>query len=276
MINIELNQISSSPSELMEVCALCNETKKLQDSHLIPKWIYKRLQKSLQGRKDPVQVFGGAAFATSAQVKGYLLCDDCERLFGEKEDYIARLTGENNRRLNNLINSDDRKGVKHVQIIELPDTIKTENLIYFATSIIWRASVMPNAKSCVLGKYQELLRSYLLGEDKFPQSIHISMQIIEPSERFTCPELVLNHPTSVKRNFGWFHSFLAHGLMFRFFMGRSFNEEPNYLNLAISHEKKYIYVSKPENTEEFFDIYEAVQAAIPRGKMALPQHTHDP
>ena len=73
-------------------CALCGQQRILQKSHLMPKWAYRRLQQTPQGRANPMFVNDGLAAMTSKQVTSHLLCGDCEARFSEREDYVAELT----------------------------------------------------------------------------------------------------------------------------------------------------------------------------------------
>jgi hypothetical protein len=65
-------------------CALCLNTAELQDSHLIPKAIYRLLRSAGDDNENPVFVAAGSAVNTSRQIKGYLLCKACETVFNER------------------------------------------------------------------------------------------------------------------------------------------------------------------------------------------------
>ncbi len=65
-------------------CALCEQYKILQDSHFVPKAIYRRLSKGVAKdlpaaiKVDPV---AGTSILSGRQLKQHLLCKDCENLF---------------------------------------------------------------------------------------------------------------------------------------------------------------------------------------------------
>jgi len=73
--------------EVFGVCKLCEKEKKLSESHIIPKFVFRWLKRT------------GGKFIRKADnpnkreedgIKYYLLCNDCEQLFSKLEDKFAR------------------------------------------------------------------------------------------------------------------------------------------------------------------------------------------
>ena len=68
-------------------CALCLQNGELQDSHFVPKGLYKRVRDPRRCKPNPVVMTPAGTTQTSKQVTDYLLCKCCEGCFsrnGEK------------------------------------------------------------------------------------------------------------------------------------------------------------------------------------------------
>ena len=79
------------------ICQLCMEEKDLQDSHLIPRSLYRPLRNMEERNHNPVTLTRTGLLRTSKQIADYLLCRDCEQLFNRNgEDWVSRYayTGE--------------------------------------------------------------------------------------------------------------------------------------------------------------------------------------
>jgi len=67
-------------------CRLCEKTRELRDSHLMPKALYKITRKAAEADKqpnsNPVVITPAVALQTTKQVSDYLLCDQCEDILG--------------------------------------------------------------------------------------------------------------------------------------------------------------------------------------------------
>jgi len=161
-------------------CALCREERVLRDSHLMPKWVYRRLRRATGNDGSPVFVSRGAAVQTSRQVTKHLLCDDCENRFGTREDYVAGMTEVDSGGKIKLAHHVSRQDSPSGRLVSISSTVETDQITYFAASIIWRACVMGHG--CRLGRYEADFRSYLLGEAEFPSVAAISMAILETPE----------------------------------------------------------------------------------------------
>lgn len=256
-------EISSNTGE----CALCKEQKLLQNSHLMPKWAYKRLQTTDGGREDPIEVKNGSALYTSRQVTKHLLCEDCEGLFSIREGYVAGLTQTDHEGLLKILALVTRYEPP-LTVVELNSEIDVESIVYFAASVIWRACVM--TEECILGTHYELaFRRYLLGEAQLPPEVSMNMVILEPSSLLAHPERYFTFPSSTKIPAAWLHGFTVCGLMFRCFVGGGIDPKLKMVSLSKVEGVKYALLSKPEDIGDFREIHKVAAAATPRGKLAL-------
>lgn len=104
----------------MERCKLCHKEKELQESHIIPKFVYKWMKQTGTGRfrqglniNKPIQ----------DGIKEFLLCKDCEQEFSKREDWFKKHV------FNSFINK--RETTFH----------PSNNLEYFGVSLLWRVLV---------------------------------------------------------------------------------------------------------------------------------------
>lgn len=69
-----------------ETCALCHETKKLKESHIIPKFVFRHLSKTSHGA---IRRLDNPNKVNQDSEKYYMLCSDCEYLFNICETKFA-------------------------------------------------------------------------------------------------------------------------------------------------------------------------------------------
>ncbi|HYA88462.1 MAG TPA: hypothetical protein VEI57_15510, partial [Nitrospirota bacterium] len=127
-------------------CQLCLEIKDLQDSHYLPKGIYKRLIEKNEKNPNPWNISSKAAIQTSRQLRSHLLCADCEQRFNKKgEKWVLEncLQGDDSYPLASILNlrrpdlSSSNNPTKIYYASNIPE-IDTSALTYFAASIFWR------------------------------------------------------------------------------------------------------------------------------------------
>ena len=104
----------------MGKCKLCYEDKELQNSHIIPKFVYNWMKQTGTGRfrqglniNKPIQ----------DGIKEFLLCRDCELKFSKREDWFKKI----------VFSSFIDKGVTTFY--------PSDNLKYFAVSLLWRVLI---------------------------------------------------------------------------------------------------------------------------------------
>ena len=113
----------------------------------MPKALYRRLRMPRGDNPDPVMITRRKAWTTSKQIKGYLLCRDCEQRFhGLGENWVLRNydRGKGNFPLRKLLNG--IRPIFQIPSVKLiPSTfiseVEMDKLAYFAVSVVWKAGV---------------------------------------------------------------------------------------------------------------------------------------
>jgi hypothetical protein len=157
-------------------CKLCLKEKDLQDSHLLPRTLYRMARGvGAKGNQDPFVVTRQASKQSSHQMKDYLLCRDCEQLFSRiGEAYVMRLVTKQKGDIPLLETLNAVRPTvagSEWRAYSLADTpaIDRAKIAYFALSVFWRASVHTWVQAngerthVELGtKYNDEIRRYLL------------------------------------------------------------------------------------------------------------------
>lgn len=159
---------------------------------------------------------------------------------------------------------------------ELP-VIDVGQLVYFCSSVIWRASVRgwsllgAKIEPINLGnKYQEELRRYLLGEDTFPDTATVSIFVSQLNK----PLLTFSFPETFRFNSRHTHQMHIPGISFVFTMGKE-----QYLtwlkNCVFRSPLHPIYVSKLSDQAVQKDIGLALGKSLSAlSKLPLIEGTH--
>ena len=169
------------------VCKLCLKTKNLQDSHLLPAAVWRRLREPTHKLQHPILMTEKVALTTSSQIHDYVLCRDCEQLLSKNgEAYAARLMCGKTRfplmeRLRVAPPVDFRIGTKAYSGSAIG--VDTDKLAYFALSVVWRAAVhqwkSPHSNQPIysinVGPFLEPMRRYLLGTGPFPADVAVNV-----------------------------------------------------------------------------------------------------
>lgn len=155
-------------------CKLCRLPKELQESHIIPKFIYKPLRDDKNriqrlSKTDNKQKNYKKHKPIQDGLKEYLLCRDCEQLLNNKYERYFKTAWLDENKLPEIM---DDEGIKITGL----DYSKFK---LFHLSILFRASVssLPEFKEVNLGKHEDLLRVILLNEEylldtKYPIACH--------------------------------------------------------------------------------------------------------
>jgi hypothetical protein len=183
------------------VCKLCQKPAKLCKSHYLGRVLHKI---SFTEDEPPVMMTPKTVQATPRQLWAHLLCENCEQRLNEKGEkpVIALFTDANNNfpLLNRMElalpltfrsafrvseggllvrDADGSLGQNVVKYSGRAMGINTEALAYYGLGILWKGSVhkwktIDGQESTVdLGKYQEPIRRYLLGEAGFPDGVYV-------------------------------------------------------------------------------------------------------
>jgi hypothetical protein len=209
----------------VNACKLCQHERELQDSHFMPKALYKRARDDSRPNPHPLLFSATGERQTSRQARQYLLCRDCEQLFHHGgEDWVLEhsATTATQFPLRDILLSvpaaHRRKlggGVDYFSNIDIP-AVDADVLGYFALSIIWRAT-FPGWKiddvsisPLRLGPYQETLRRYLVGETGLPEDLTVIVIVSSVPE----VDLTVNMPQTKREVEYHCHHFDIPGLSF--------------------------------------------------------------
>jgi len=166
------------------ICKLCLQTRVLQDSHLLPKALYRMSRWEGTPNPNPMRVSARGQVQTSRQIKDFLLCGNCEqRLCANGESYTMSQVNrkEGFALLRTLESSSNKRSAAGFTFYYETSALGIERgkLAYFALSVFWRASVHlwnrqeRKAPMISLGKYEEPIREYLLGTKPFPSDVAV-------------------------------------------------------------------------------------------------------
>jgi hypothetical protein len=226
---------------MLGTCKLCQLEKDLQESHLMPQSLYKKIRSKGRGNNDPTVVTPGRKpRTTSHQYQDYLLCWDCEQTFGRQgEAYVMGLAQTKGKlpildMLERI--STPTATVNHIKAYtgaQVPDLDRTK-LTYFALSVFWRASVHAwdgpesgHVRIELGSRYNEELRKYLNGETGLPALAYLKVS--------ACSDDVHRHvffaPCPALKNHNNVFTFMACGIDFVFGIGKTVPKELQNLSM---------------------------------------------
>ena len=178
----------------MRVCKLCLLDKPLVASHLLPAAVYALMRNPAGPVVDPVYATPERAISTSAQIRGELLCTDCEGLFSDRgESWVLKrcYRGAGDFALyESVIKSPiiESNSFGSLYATAANPLVDTERLAYFAMSIFWRTSVWrwdkgSGRRPIDFGRgYSEQIRLFLLGLGSFPIDAALLTLISHPAK----------------------------------------------------------------------------------------------
>lgn len=178
------------------LCKMCLKVKELQDSHLLPASVYRKLHsKHLRDpdnpNPDPVAVSGSRARQTSRQTTDYLLCADCEGILDRMgEKYVLPLLAhELGFPFHDVLRSSAPEFVEPdlaAYACAKNPLVDCGKIVHFALGIFWKAAAHSwvNGGSTVkieLGTYEDGLRRYLLGERPLSEGLTLLVLVLPPN-----------------------------------------------------------------------------------------------
>ncbi|MDV7105503.1 hypothetical protein R3X26_13915 [Vibrio sp. TH_r3] len=261
-------------------CGLCLEYKELRNSHLMPKALYKKLKGAFDG-DDLVlnQSHDKSSIYSDFQVTSHFLCSECELRFsrlGENAVVSECYTGTDKFPLLERLKSakqfasTSKRRESWFNPIQ-NDFPNTDCYLYFAASIIWRASAWPMAKNSnqkSLGpRYQEEFRSYLLGERGFPSNAYLAVYV--DIDEDIIPKV--SFPTSSKKLGYHHHIFYIPGVKFSLIVGGNVGEVRK-LSSAQATKAFFISYSFKKHPDYQFMVRELLQEYKPKGRLARERH----
>jgi hypothetical protein len=213
----------------VSTCKLCGNVAELQQSHLIPKSIYRILKNEYEGGGLVIGRSDKKSIAYSdMQVKMPLLCSSCEERFNKfgentvtKECYRTKDSFALLDKLKNYETIDQITTESWTDPRKVDENLKVDAYSYFALSVVWRASVerwpigLENCYGALREKYEFDIRQYLSGKTDFPKNMYLGVYVNNDIN----PVSAIMFPT-VKRKHGYHHyHFHIPGLKFSLLIG---------------------------------------------------------
>jgi hypothetical protein len=169
--------------KVIGVCKLCGRRRRLCRSHYLGKALFKLTR---ENGKHPIILTPKIIAPSPRQMSAHLLCEECEHRFKVREDTaLALMNGKNGfpllERMKLALTIE--QGDKVVTFSGAAMGVDTDALAYFALSLLWRGSVhvwntlKGQTTSVSLGKYEERIRRYLLGETGLPEGVYVMVAV---------------------------------------------------------------------------------------------------
>lgn len=143
-------------------CKLCLENSPLVKAHIIPE-AFARVLRDWSGGRSPILIGSTQRFPKRAPVGSYdstILCAQCERMFGEWDDYAAKVLIQGWDKYENWENG-------FINPMSIMDTYDYAKLKLFLISCAWRISVSsrPEYQHRGLGPFEAQAREALCSRD---------------------------------------------------------------------------------------------------------------
>lgn len=200
-------------------CRLCLKQSELQDSHLLPRALYRMIGRgSDQLHPDTVQLTLQSQRKSSEHARRHILCSRCEQRFNENgEQWVLKNCYRGQGRFRLRADLRKRTPLSGAEI-EAYAGSKEEaaRLGYFCLSVVWRASLCDwfcrgeIYEQITLGPYQREIRKYLNGEITVPDRIGV-LVLLSALER---PVLAMSLPHSYRNDSCHCHRFQIPGMTF--------------------------------------------------------------
>jgi hypothetical protein len=265
--------------KVVGTCKLCLKSSvELRDSHLLPKAGYRLLRKS-QGNESPVVMKPDVSIVKDEQVRGNVFCGDCEALLSKNgENWILRNCHRPNEgfALKSALDvlqpeHDDGANLTVYSATRAPD-IDFGKIVYFASSVFWRASVHQwksaghELKAPRLGRiYEEQFRSYLMGHRPFPNNATLWLSIITEEGFWN----FFTFPYGDREDGYWRSHFQFMGLSFDLFLGNLVPRDLRRFCLSTSPEH-FIAMSKAADNMVMTHSGRLIGKSKPIGSLTKP------
>jgi hypothetical protein len=204
----------------VEPCKLCGVVTELQDSHIMPRWTYRRVVRSTPNDPNHVTIRRGEATLGEPQFSERLLCIPCEQRIGKWDRHVAEISLQPNGKF------PIRDGAQVIPELSDGDLTTVDVSAYdparlgrFGASVIYRAAVSTLFSDVRLGeRYQPVIADYLLRDDApFPACASLYLELFRTRELPV--DKVVAAPSSERKNGHYLHSFTAFGMAFKLSIG---------------------------------------------------------
>jgi hypothetical protein len=176
---------------IVKNCKPCGLEKQLQDSHYLPKALYKLVRAEQLENPNPVMSVNGKLIQISDQFRGHVFCADYEdRLNKNGELWTLKNMPQNYDSPSPLQAALQPLDPAHIESnlnvynVSNSASFDLQKLVYFGMSIFWRAAVHSwkssngkEADKIELGAYEEPIHNYLLEIAPFPDDVAITIDI---------------------------------------------------------------------------------------------------
>jgi len=213
----------------------------------MPKALYRLLRSTELANPNPALMSSEAILQTSRQLKTFLLCSDCEQRFHHNgEDWM----------LKNCYRAPDRFKLRDVLLQHSPGyhdgqisvyaardiaQVDIAKLVYFATSVFWRAAVArwvmesKQLEPLQLGRsFTEQFRLFLMNQREFPAEAVITTEVLAFHEASLNAALF---PHGGRQAEYHLYSFAIPGVRFDLFVGKLIPPEARRMCTLRSPEK---------------------------------------
>lgn len=200
------------------ICKFCDEIATLRDSHIIPKWAYKRITSDDGPRpRQPILVEFDVATITNKQFTEHLLCDSCEQRFGAWENTLSQLLVQGDGAFPWL----DLVAPKRTTGAADSAAVDANAVAKFACSVFWRASVTRKLSVRLrLGPYEDSIRRYLRNEESFPDAATLIVSLgLSSKEGLPSLARFILMPQSKRDGGCHIHAFAMCGALFYLVVG---------------------------------------------------------
>lgn len=167
--------------KIVTTCALCKQDKTLQESHLIPAGVLKKVGFAHDSKRAVALMDSDALYYQSRQAKKKLLCSECEKTlnFGGERDVIPKLFHKDGfELLDDIRLRSDYRDSGQITIVEGFDFSAH---LHFLLGYLWKESItewqMLPENTCygALDTYNEGIERFLLGQAEIPDNFRIAV-----------------------------------------------------------------------------------------------------
>jgi hypothetical protein len=255
---------------VLGTCRLClTPNADLQDSHILPRWAYRRIREPHLANPNPVSARNGVAVQTSTEIKEHLLCVECEGRLCDDEDYVARITVSEPGSLPELSGLVGTLRWRHDDLVVAPTRLlDLAAFIRFGIGVIWKGHECSKVPDCNLGPtISEAFRRHLLLGTPLPKNVSLTVAYLECAhvEKRERGLLSLMFTPQTSKRPGYFeHTFVIAGLRFLCNAGMRIDEAFQQTCLIHSETKGLYIVPK----EYWAAIGFRLKSAVPKGSLA--------